>query len=107
MSKPLSWDTSAGEYDSFEKEWHFYEKIARGLLNSLELKPDSKILELACGTGACTLLLAGVCKTGEIVAMDQSQSMMEIARENLSNSGYTNVSFVPGEVGQTCKSVSR
>jgi ubiquinone/menaquinone biosynthesis C-methylase UbiE len=100
MSKPLSWDTSAHEYNSFEKEWHFYEKVARGLVNTLEPRPDCKILELACGTGACTALLASSCKQGEVVAIDQSQNMVEIARENLSNSGSTNVSFVTGEVGQ-------
>ncbi len=75
------------------------EGSTRGLVNYLELKPDYKILELACGTGACTALLASLCKQGEIVAIDQSQNMVEVARENL-RAGYSNATFVRGEVGQ-------
>lgn len=100
MSEPATWDTSAREYDNFEKKWHHYEKIACHLIDCLEVEPHNKILELACGTGACTLLLANLCKQGEIVAIDQSQNMIDIARENLSSAGYSNATFLLGEVRQ-------
>jgi ubiquinone/menaquinone biosynthesis C-methylase UbiE len=100
MSEPASWDASAREYDSFEKKWHHYENVARKLVDSLEIEPRYNILELACGTGACTMLLANSCKNGEIFAIDQSQNMIDVARQNISNAGYSNVTLMPGEVGQ-------
>ncbi len=100
MPELESWDSSAREYDNFEKRWHHYQNVGRGLVDRVNVEPHDKILELACGTGACTLQLANLCVKGEIVAIDQSESMIKIAKENLSSAGYSNATFLRCEVGQ-------
>ena len=81
------WDSSASDYDLFEKKWHHYRNVAQRLLKLLTLREDSRILELACGTGACTQLLAETRSKGKILAVDLSWQMLLKARENLRNSG--------------------
>jgi len=68
------------------------------LLKFLDLSEDSRVLELACGTGACTEILAKICKNGEIIAIDRSDSMIRFAGENTRKAGISNVSFVTGDV---------
>jgi ubiquinone/menaquinone biosynthesis C-methylase UbiE len=63
-------------------------------LNFLLLREGSRILELACGTGACTELLARFCNRGEIVAVDRSSGMIATARDNVRSSGATSVEFI-------------
>jgi SAM-dependent methyltransferase len=47
-------------------------------------RPEGRVLELACGTGTWTRLLAEQ-PTSEIVALDASEEMLEIARAKLPN----------------------
>jgi SAM-dependent methyltransferase len=96
-----SWDDSAPQYDAFEKKWHHYEKIARGLIDRLRLYDTSKVLELASGTGACTRVVAKFTTKGKIIGIDQSEKMLELAKENMIKSGIANVSFFRG----TCQSL--
>jgi len=77
-----------------KKGWHHYRNVAQGLLNLLELREDSRILELACGTGACTELLARFCNMGEIVAVDRSPAMIATAQDNVTSAEVTNVQFL-------------
>ena len=97
-NKMSVWDESARQYDAFEKKWHHYEKIARGLLDELPVRKSSTILELACGTGACTKLLAEISQHAKIAAIDSSKEMLGIAQENIASLGFSNVTFVLGEV---------
>jgi ubiquinone/menaquinone biosynthesis C-methylase UbiE len=55
------------------------------------------VLELACGTGACTEILGKICKGGEIIALDRSETMIHFAKENIRSAGISNVSFVIGD----------
>ena len=81
------WDNSAWQYDSFEKKWLHYEKIATGLLEQLEIREDSNILKLASGTGACSKLLGAISKNETIIGIDSSVEMVHIAKENMTKSG--------------------
>jgi SAM-dependent methyltransferase len=92
-----SWSESSREYDAFEKQWHFYATVAEEVVRHLDVRPDSRVLELACGTGACTSVLARLCSEGEVVGLDLSEGMLEVARENARSAGYTNVRFVHGD----------
>ena len=55
---------------------------------------------LACGAGACTSILASHAPHGEIVVLDSSQGMIDVARENMLAAGHTNVRFVHGDAGE-------
>jgi ubiquinone/menaquinone biosynthesis C-methylase UbiE len=94
------WDVSARQYDAFEKKWHHYEKIATGLIELLEIREDSNLLELASGTGACSKLLGVISKNGTTTGIDSSVEMVRIAKENIAESGLSNVSFVARDVSE-------
>ncbi len=93
------WGESAREYDSFEKKWHFYGTVADGTIANLRIEAGSRILELACGTGACTLKLSKLAAAGTVVALDSSEGMLTVARENAAADGAANVTFVRGDAG--------
>lgn len=58
--------------------------VAAGLLQAAHLQPGDVVLECACGTGACTTLLAQAVGTGGVVvACDLSAAMLAIAAEKL------------------------
>jgi len=99
LSAPTTaWDRSARAYDRFEGRWHYYGRVAEKLLRPLKLEPDSRVLELAGGTGACTVLLSRRCPVGMVVCVDGSSEMLQIAKKNLEGAGSRNVVFVRGDV---------
>jgi ubiquinone/menaquinone biosynthesis C-methylase UbiE len=95
-SRLEAWNDSAQQYDTFEKKWHFYGTVADAMIHQLTIRKDSRVLELACGTGACTLKLAKIVQTGKIVALDFSDGMLNVAKENLAVAGASNVFFIHG-----------
>ena len=96
-SRLEAWNGSAEQYDSFEKQWHFYGAVGEAIVRELPLREDSRVLELACGTGACTLSLAKVVRTGTVVALDYSEGMLAVARRNAAAEGASSVVFVHGD----------
>jgi trans-aconitate methyltransferase len=93
------WESSAQKYNAFEQKWHYYSRVAKPLVRTLKIKDDSRILELASGTGACTILLAHKCPRGEVVCVERSKKMIAIAERNL-GSNYPNVSFIESDVSK-------
>lgn len=59
-------------------------------------KPDAKVLEFGCGTGSTALLHAPHIES--IVALDNSQKMIDIANEKRNKEGRNNVDFRCGTV---------
>ncbi|MCG2612967.1 class I SAM-dependent methyltransferase [Terrimonas sp. NA20] len=49
------------------------------VLNIIQARPSDKILEIGCGPGILTSLIAGQLKTGQISAIDRSASMIRHA----------------------------
>lgn len=102
LDRPDEWDSSARQYDSFEKRWSFYGRVAEALVGQLAIAPGSRVLELACGTGACTLRLARASSPGgTVVALDFSEEMLAVARENAAAAAGAgaSISFVRGDAG--------
>lgn len=93
-----NWEGSAKQYDAFESRWHYYEKVAEKLVAPLGIKPDAAVLELASGTGACTLLLSRLCPSGRVVCVEKSPTMVALARKNMKAAKRDNVTFLLGEV---------
>lgn len=62
------------------------------LLSKLETKGDETILEIGCGTGRDTEKLAQLVPSGRVVAVDQSESMLKVARSALVRR-YPNIEF--------------
>jgi trans-aconitate 2-methyltransferase len=61
-------------------------------LKKAGLKPDSIVLEVGCGVGTLTGLLAKYLSSGKITATDISSESIEAAKKEYSK--YTNLSFV-------------
>jgi ubiquinone/menaquinone biosynthesis C-methylase UbiE len=80
------YDARAGEYDDWylgdglfaERDRPGWEQELRALEHALGLLPWAHTLDVACGTGFLTRHLPG-----EIVGLDQSERMLEIARERV------------------------
>ncbi|MFB4163932.1 protein-L-isoaspartate O-methyltransferase [Alteribacillus sp. JSM 102045] len=61
---------------------------------SLELKPDSKVLEIATGSGFQTDLLASFSKS--VYTVERIEPLHYRAKEKLETAGFTNISFKLG-----------
>lgn len=69
---------------SFGRERRFREKTLR----YAPLRPDDRILDIGCGTGSLTLLLAErLGEQGEAVGIDAAPHMIEIARRKAARRG--------------------
>jgi demethylmenaquinone methyltransferase/2-methoxy-6-polyprenyl-1,4-benzoquinol methylase len=83
-------------YDSFnalasmgiDRRWR------RTLVRMAHLGPDSRVLDLAAGTGDLALALAGQGKPAEVVATDFCEEMLEVARRKAESfEGPTTLTF--------------
>ncbi len=83
----------------------FYQEINRRLVALAKLRPGQRVVDLGAGTGAVTrLLVAEMAEEGslpagqgaEVIAVEPSESAIEVARRNLENIGDAVVRFVQG-----------
>ena len=80
------YDRRAPEYDEWyegtgrfaRRERPGWEEDIAALCDAIAALPPARTLDVACGTGYLTRWLAG-----EVVGLDQSESMLEIARERV------------------------
>lgn len=81
-----------GKYYSNHSEWQFH--VAKLALEFLTLPKNQpiKILDIGCGNGYFTRYLANQTPNGEILGLDPSVSMLEIAQKNIES----NLSFICG-----------
>ncbi len=83
------WDDKAGEYlENVKKEEGYYRDIIQHLANEGHFKPGDDILDIACGPGTYSLLLAESAKS--VTAIDISRGMLsaleaEAKRRSLAN----------------------
>ena len=85
----------------------FYQEVNRRLVALARLRPGLRVVDLGAGTGAVTRLLVeevggigGGAPSGraqaEVIAVEPSESAIEVARRNLENIGGAVVAFVQG-----------
>src|SRR5574337_756507 len=85
------------EYDQIEDQFYFAEcyQVYRETVERIICeKPDGMALDLGCGTGKQTVLLAR--RAGRVVGIDISDQMIEAARRRCN--GRPNVSLVTGDI---------
>ncbi len=92
----------ADYYDSFT-DYQLKKKITirhRTIFNNLiniGLKRNSQVLEIGCGIGTFTSLMARYIKKGHITAVDISPKSIEIAKKDLCKS-YPNIYFIVSDM---------
>ncbi len=74
----MSW--SARQYSSFEKE---RTRPVRDLLNAIETTDVKRAIDLGCGPGNSTEVLADRFPAAEVSGLDSSADMIEAARKRL------------------------
>ena len=68
-------------------------------IGRLGLQPGDRVLDVACGTGlSLDLLHAAVGERGEIVGVEVSPEMLQLARARVTSAGWSNVTLIEAAV---------
>ena len=76
-------DNLSNKYDFMNNIISFgtHKLIKKKAVRSLKIKPNSKVLDLCCGTGDLGAIIKEIEPTCDVVGVDFSQQMLEIARK--------------------------
>lgn len=64
---------------------------------SLCTQEEARVMDFGTGSGAIALALASERKRWEVIAVDQSESALDIAKNNAHKLGITNIQFIHGD----------
>lgn len=67
----------------------FQPRVEARMINDLEVQPHERVLEIGTGSGYSAALLSKLAK--EVVTLEINADLAEMARENLTDAGCTNV----------------
>lgn len=90
----LFWDRVAPLYDFFENTFNRAVYDGTGEAVARMIRPDDRVLECACGTGAISVAIAPVC--ARLVATDYSEGMLSQARKKLAT--HSNVTVEQADI---------
>ena len=97
-SRRRSYDKASSEYDNKRFTQAVEDASNEVLADLLNLEPNSKILDLAAGTGRTSIPLA---KNGFIVtALDLTEGMMKVMKKKIATQNIKNIDVVPGNAKQ-------
>jgi ubiquinone/menaquinone biosynthesis C-methylase UbiE len=87
----------------------FYQEVNRRLVALTGLRQGQRVVDLGAGTGAVTRLLAEQVANhnAEVIAVDPSETALEVARRNLENFSGAVVRFVQGGAEKLSQIVRR
>jgi len=88
----------------------FYQEVNRRLVALAGLRPGQRVVDVGAGTGAVTRLLAAEVASqpgAEVIAVEPSESALEVARRNLENIRGTVIRFAQGGVERLSQLVRR
>lgn len=71
-------------------------KMVKQAIELLELKEDSKVLDLFCGIGNFSLPLARTCQ--QVIGIEGSDVMVERANKNASNNNIKNIEYLAADL---------
>ena len=90
----MFWDRVAPLYDFFENTFNRAAYDGTGEAVARMIRPDDRVLECACGTGAISAAIAPVC--AHLVATDYSEGMLSQARKKLTT--HSNVTVEQADI---------
>ena len=103
---------SAKDYDKASKEYDNYftnimGKYSSELIDKLDIDLKQDVLELACGTGHITYRIGSSLASGsKIVAVDQSEGMMDVAKKKVSTLTHLNIEFIKNDMISALKDIA-
>ena len=78
--------SSADAYERYMGRWG--QKVAPLFLQWLDAPTNKSWIDIGCGTGGLTELIAGTCKASSIIGVDTSEGFLEIARDRVKNAEF-------------------
>ena len=96
------WERGAIGWERFEPELMYsLGAVDPALVRALDLKPGHRLLDVGCGSGEPSLTLAKlVAPRGEVLGLDVSRPMLEVARRRARYQGVTNARFKAGDIAR-------
>ena len=90
-------DLYSGRSSTYDNSaWH--DRIAKKLVDNADLKPSSRVLDIATGTGMVAFYASNLMnQTGSVIGIDISEGMIAVAQEKLRKEKTKNLSFVIGD----------
>jgi ubiquinone/menaquinone biosynthesis C-methylase UbiE len=77
----------------------FWERFGKKTVERLNLKPNSRVLDVCCGSGASALPAAEIVGSqGSVVAIDLAEKLLELGRKKAAQRGLTNIEFRHGDM---------
>lgn len=100
-NQKTSWNKFSPGWKKWDLELHNHMQPATDGIISL-LKPNGSqiILDIAAGTGEPGFTIASMLTNGKVIVTDLANEMLDIARENASKRGITNVDFQACDVSE-------
>jgi ubiquinone/menaquinone biosynthesis C-methylase UbiE len=86
-------------YDVANLEWLLYAAARRRTIDMLQLQPGSRVLDVACGTGAnFALIEQRIGPSGELVGVDLTPQMLARARARVRDHGWENARLLEANI---------
>jgi len=93
-NQKASWNKISPRWKKWDLKLHDHmQPAANGIISLLKPSGSQIILDIAAGTGEPGLSIASMLSDGKVIITDLADEMLDIARENASNKGITNVEF--------------
>ena len=73
------------------------------LLDRIGIAPDARCLDLGCGGGDVTALLAARVPDGVVTGVDVDETQLDLARAEAAEAGLGNVEFLAGDATGSCR----
>ena len=90
---------SEHETRRLQRQAQLYSPLTRRLLVDAGIGQGMRVLDVGSGAGDVALLIAElVGPTGAVVGVDPNHEILEVARQRALASGWTNVTFVDGDI---------
>jgi SAM-dependent methyltransferase len=78
------------------------EGVGRRAMEALAPRPGERLLDVGCGCGQTTLALAArVSPGGDVIGLDISRPMLEVARRRAAQDGVANIRFLEADAQTT------
>jgi ubiquinone/menaquinone biosynthesis C-methylase UbiE len=92
-------DYSASEVERLKRQAQMLKPITRRLLITAGIEKGMRVLDIGCGPGDVTMLVADlVGSTGRVVGIDRDESVIDAARRRISERNFSNVEFAQCDV---------
>jgi len=87
FTPPNLWDISIEEWDEFEERFPVYQAVMAELCKFAKLSPEHTVVDIGCGTGRASKVVAEALNGGSLLLLDSSPQMMMKARKSLGENG--------------------